>query len=577
MRIQKVYKVLNDYEKLCEKGNDWVKYFPSSVDGLTLVEREVIRILLRNNGELKSSVLIGELISKLVNEKASDLKVSLDLMLNQTYPFIRIDNSKSKNRFTREVISLSELGNMYYLSDHYYLRSYLPVYLLQLRIVPYGSNRLISLPLDLSGFILYFKSLLLTDTSNLCNLMLLLPTGSRIQKYNSNWVEILNHDGKYPLVIENSYNYSSFFKRLTLYNFPLGYDEFTFLDLIQEDFPCIERVENINGLVHIYFIDDKSQEDVDFILFRMGYTLSVEHCYYMLQDRIELELFSLSYLIEDWSNNLVDKDLVLNNLSVLESFLSPVSSDDILNFKQFYDCDIDKYVIYSKDGHLRVGDSELDYDLSLKYKFKADVEDIFLISDSRQIRINLNSLDRSLANLTENESRFNLLGILPCLSTLPGRVFYFISSDGSVKTVLEDKLYTRSSNVSSTVLDSDFNIVKILCNDEGSNRGNILFLTRKGFIKVLHVSNLKPKNRSSKFVNGLVLEDGDEVIASYLLKEDFINIDLFVSGSNEQHLSFSEHDIVKSKLHRGILIKGIDFVDDFVILNKDIISDNIFI
>jgi hypothetical protein len=568
------------YEELYEKGYGWIKDMPELADGLTKVEREVIRILLTNNGEMIAGILLGELLTKFVYVDVEEIKTDVLKMINQRYNLIDREYLEGKPFFTREKISLTSLGNTFEDVGYYYLLSKLPIYFLQDRIVNSENLKMMAVSLDKVTLLEYIKSNLEGRKNSVSNIKLNIPKRSKIQKYNSEWLEDINIHGSYKFNVLGSYKYSKFLNELIVYDLPLGKsleDILCKVDKLKLDVKEI-NVEKDEIQLKIGFKREKSKQDIDYILSDLGYIQELEQTYYVTDNLGDVVKASFDYLLSSWFDSITNKSIVLE---FIESELKKdiiMTTESAADYISEYDGDLSKCVVLTLDDEIKLVSSVKDIS-NVKFSFNIFNEDIVLVTDRSHVKVKADRIEKISEELKSSKGEVRILGAFPMSekSIHEDRIFYFINQKGFVKVTKEKDLYTRSCKVGSTLITTDEKLVKILANDEGKDDGYILFITKKGYVKVLHVSELKPKNRSSKYVLGLRMLEDDEVLNAYLINDEFEYLDIKVSGNNKEvKLSYKDYEIVTTKLHRGKKIKGIESVESFEILNQEIIKDKIF-
>lgn len=580
MLNSRVDEALQRYESVYKEGNGWIKDIPDIVDGLTIVEREVIRSLLNNNGEIIAGILIGELITKFIHLDVEYIKNDILKMLNQKYNLVERDLSEGNPYLTREKIRLTSLGKTFSDIGTYYLESKLPIYFLQDRFIKEDDFKAITLSLDKKTLLEYIKNNLKGNKNEVSYLKLNIPRRSKIQKYNNNWLEEINNKGYFKYKIKGSYKYIKFLNKLTLYGIPLSMSlddvlsKLNSLKITIKDISLVGDDTKIETILSGY----KTESEIETLMEDLGYFQDITHMYYAIDYNGELIKASFDYLLGDWIGRIKDSKIIIN---YIDREIEKLNNTDVLDdlYINVYDSSLNKKIIITNSDELKLVNVD-EINENIKYGFILSNEDVVLVTDRSHIKVKSENVEVLSKEINNINSGVRLLGAFPMNNKEINkeRVFYFINQKGYVKVSKEEDLYTRSCHVSSTLVKSDESIVKIISNDAGKDKGYILFITKKGYIKVIHVSELKPKNRASKYVLGLRMLEDDEVLNAYLIEDDFSDLIVRLkSGDKEVNLTYKDYEIVTTKLHRGKKVKGIEEVEHFEIINKNILTDNIFI
>lgn len=143
-----------------------------------------------------------------------------------------------------------------------------------------------------------------------------------------------------------------------------------------------------------------------------------------------------------------------------------------------------------------------------------------------------------------------------CLEKEPRKnlTWYFVNKSGGVKAVKEEILYSKST-VKSTIIDDDEEIIDVYCEKQNVNFNCMLIVTNKGFAKIYYIDLVKPKNKESRYIKTIKLEDDDFVVYTRILGEDFGKAEIEIELENgERKVVTVDSEFVKPILNKGVRI-----------------------
>lgn len=579
VEVIRIEEMMEDLEEVYERGYGWKKEIVEIRDGLNRIEREVIKVLLKYGGSITGGLLIGELVSRLVYIDIEEIKREVLRMLYQYYPLIERECLIGKPYFTKDKISLTKLGRSFEDVGDVYLKSKIPVYFIQEQVKKWGEGiELVRLSLELKGFLRYLLHVLKGDKEDPQLIKWKLPnrvnltTIHQFQKYN-NIMRPLNQEGRIKVRIQGSYEYDRLRNRLRLYNVMIGR---RLEDLLEEISKSPMELEDINierdGDITIDLMVNRKEitvEEVQEYLRKWGYEQEIEHGYYVLDEDGELILGSWDYLIDYWKRNVENVEEVAK---WIEDYLLEIEEEEEKPWIRKWETSEGNWVIVKEDGEVVVsGERE-----EGKYQFKVKDEDIVLVLDEEHHKVGIEDLEEVVRWYKQKGKR--VVGVFPLREKeqMEG-IMYFVNQKGYVKVVREKDLWMRGKTVGSTKLEKDENIVKILLNEEGNDKGYLLFITRNGYVKLTHIKELKPKHRASKYIIGMRIDEDDEVVSVYLLKEGFEEVDIIVGNKvQEMQYKVKENELVSSRTNKGKWIRGMYEIAYVDILEEEKIMDKVF-
>lgn len=133
-------------------------------------------------------------------------------------------------------------------------------------------------------------------------------------------------------------------------------------------------------------------------------------------------------------------------------------------------------------------------------------------------------------------------------------IWYFVNNKGSIKSVREDVIHSKT-RVKSTIVKDDEEILDVYCENIDKDYVCELMVTHNGFAKVYYLDIIGPKNRESKYNKTVNLEENDYVVYTKILGTGFSStkIEVELESGDKKEVEITT-EFIKPALNKGTRI-----------------------
>lgn len=465
------------------------------INGLNYIEELIISILLEKKGnKLKIGELIGKLLSDYEIKNISKVKKTIkNLLTKNPIHFLETNEDINKLTFTKEEICLSKFGKLYYIRENKVVTDF-PFILLKERTYDIKDYKMKKIPLDRKVLFDYFNNNIKIEDLKLSKEF------GRIYENEETVIVNLVESGLSDISYKTSYEKINPFNKYIIEGIELNSEN--------------EEIILDNSIKQVYLIQDNNEDK-------------------------SMDLMSLEYLLTYYKSYINESYLKLYNEILLSDYKELNYEVKEVNYK---------YLVYNKEtNEICFSETLISNPNILNLKIKEEINNYVVITNKTHEKLDLYNLDEDLLSI--KNKGLKIKGLLEVSKyTNTNQEIYILSNKGEIKVMKESEVIGRNKSIKSTILDDEMKLTNILYRKKEEDY-LLLLVTKKGFIKILRLDEYKPKNRESKYIMGIRLEEDDEVMFSYLLNDKEKELKLLIN-ENEEKIYDIDY-LISSKVNKG--------------------------
>lgn len=499
-----------------EKGN-----------GLLKIEEYIIKELLKEN-EISIGNLIGNLMYNYEVTNVIKIKTALiSLLEEKPFSILKLEEIKSLEdiTYTREIVSLTDIGKLYYIEDDLIKIDY-PICLLRERNYKFKDSEIYNVSLDRKKLYDYLKG----------NILLEDLTFSR--EFNRSYIDektvikSLVEEGKGTLKLQKGYKYIDSLSKLeiedSVHNIKLDLDDENKIESEKTKLGIFKEAE----VIYLYKVKSENE--------------------------LSLELRSLEYILKYYKEKATDnylnvyKDIILNDYVEKDYQIEEIRNLNYIVFDNL-----------TKEIYLREEPKKAEELNLIVEHLDVDNKVYVIVDENSHEKLDMFNLETELNNL-KNSGR-EIKGILGIYKKdYNDSEVYFVSNKGEIKVMKEKDVIGRNKSVRGTNLSNEISLINIMYKRQ--NEDKLLLITEQGFIKILNLKEYKAKNKESKYVMGIHLSENDEVIYSCLINKD--SSEIVLSINNEERI-YNVDYLISSKVNKGKKLKMTEKITEIKLLKEE--------